>query len=345
MAKEIGNNGLIETWAATGSVVEPSVGKIATGWQFEEQPPHEYMNWIHRTFGRQLNYLTRAGVAAWSIDTPYVVDSVSTHEGKVWIALADNTASEPTIGNTDWKWIGSNIDVALTGNPTAPTPAQFDDDTSIATTAFVQRALGNMQAIRTLTSSATIVTADAGSEIPVAGGVTATLPMLSATPVGSVFHFIASGTGNRTIQRAGSDTFSISGVGTPTSISLEDGGFVEVIRGTSNWNVKSSRASFDAGVSLSSNGYQRLPSGLIIQWGRSGNPTEGPITVTFPIAFPSVKVFEFAMPVVGSPTGWDVATSAGSTSITQTTFNRRRGNGTSTNDLANFDVYFFAAGY
>ena len=40
------------------------------------------------------------------------------------------------------------------------------------------------------------------------------------------------------------------------------------------------------GKSLTESGYQKLPSGLIIQWGLSGTVTEGTaLTVTFPIAF------------------------------------------------------------
>jgi hypothetical protein len=38
-------------------------------------------------------------------------------------------------------------------------------------------------------------------------------------------------------------------------------------------------------ASLSVNGYQKLPSGLIIQWG-SATPSGGVSSVTFPIAFP-----------------------------------------------------------
>jgi len=48
----------------------------------------------------------------------------------------------------------------------------------------------------------------------------------------------------------------------------------------------------DFTASKTSNGYQKLPSGLIIQWGRFGYPvypvpTSGSLTVSFPITFPS----------------------------------------------------------
>ena len=57
--------------------------------------------------------------------------------------------------------------------------------------------------------------------------------------------------------------------------------------------------------SLASSGYQRLPSGLIIQWGlnlaaASGNPN---LTVTLPIAFPNSTLFAGGV-VVGSAIGY-----------------------------------------
>lgn len=42
------------------------------------------------------------------------------------------------------------------------------------------------------------------------------------------------------------------------------------------------------GASLAGNGYQKLPSGLIIQWGATGGATNNTLqTTSFPIAFPN----------------------------------------------------------
>lgn len=40
-------------------------------------------------------------------------------------------------------------------------------------------------------------------------------------------------------------------------------------------------------ASLSANGYQKLPSGIIIQWGNATTGGGGGVTVTFPISFPT----------------------------------------------------------
>lgn len=44
------------------------------------------------------------------------------------------------------------------------------------------------------------------------------------------------------------------------------------------------------GKSLGTSGYQKLPGGLILQWGIASNPGSGSAQVTFPIAFPTACV-------------------------------------------------------
>jgi hypothetical protein len=61
---------------------------------------------------------------------------VTVAQGKSRILYCD--ATNVNYGDTDWT------DLALTGNPTAPTAAVGDSDTSIATTAFVQAAISGL---------------------------------------------------------------------------------------------------------------------------------------------------------------------------------------------------------
>ncbi|CAB4157884.1 hypothetical protein UFOVP682_56, partial [uncultured Caudovirales phage] len=49
--------------------------------------------------------------------------------------------------------------------------------------------------------------------------------------------------------------------------------------------VLTSLASF--GRSISANGYQKLPGGLVIQWGNFSSNTDNDQTITFPITFPT----------------------------------------------------------
>ena len=50
------------------------------------------------------------------------------------------------------------------------------------------------------------------------------------------------------------------------------------------------------------NGYQKLPSGIILQWGRMTTPTGNQDTVTFPITFPSNAIA--AVACEGNASGW-----------------------------------------
>lgn len=53
--------------------------------------------------------------------------------------------------------------------------------------------------------------------------------------------------------------------------------------------------------SLIDNGYQKLPSGLIIQWGTGTSPSDGGFTITFPIAFPNVCLSFNGICISGTP--------------------------------------------
>ncbi len=56
----------------------------------------------------------------------------------------------------------------------------------------------------------------------------------------------------------------------------------------------------DAGSSFGSPGYQKLPSGLILQFGTVNTSASADITVTFPISFTTNAWFSFATPNVNS---------------------------------------------
>jgi hypothetical protein len=89
--------------------------------------------------------------------------------------------------------------------------------------------------------------------------------------------------------------------------------------------------------SLSTSGYQKLPGGLIMQWGVV-NPTANNVTtVTFPTAFPSVCV-NVQLTIVGSGTS-DVYVMRLNEGAGTTNFVIRNSQGTA------FTTYWFAIGY
>ena len=107
MAKTIGDSRLTDVWADSGTVVEPPESKINVGWQLGEQPPHEYMNWIQNTFGEKINHVLQNGVPEWNSETTYRVGDITKSSGALYVALSENTNSEPP--NLDWEEV-SGVD-------------------------------------------------------------------------------------------------------------------------------------------------------------------------------------------------------------------------------------------
>lgn len=177
--------------------------------------------------------------------------------------------------------------IALPGNCTANTPPQFDNDTSIATTAFVQRALGNVRGINQYSANRTLDASDAGKPLQIStAGVTITLPLSSGLQAGTVFHIRNVATGNIFVACSGADTIGINSQ-TLTSIALGNGDSLYLVAvGGGGYAVfgGSAQLGYSAAFSssLAASGYQRMPSGLIIQWGVSSGTS-----VVFPIAFPN----------------------------------------------------------
>jgi hypothetical protein len=82
--------------------------------------------------------------------------------------------------------------------------------------------------------------------------------------------------------------------------------------------------------SLTTNGYQKLPGGLIMQWGTFVNPIDTPQVVSFPIAFPTAALNVTTTHAEGSIVG-----------LSTTTFSFDRVDGVSGSPT----VYYFAIGY
>lgn len=56
-AKPTGADSSNATWAESGSTIEPSSGKKASGWVASEEPPASWLNWTTRAIFRWLRYL------------------------------------------------------------------------------------------------------------------------------------------------------------------------------------------------------------------------------------------------------------------------------------------------
>ncbi|WP_199103188.1 hypothetical protein [Aquitalea sp. ASV11] len=289
----------------------------------------------------------QAAIAALVASSPAALDTLN--------ELAAALGNDPNFATTMTNLLAQKAPLAspaLTGNPTAPTQAQFDNDTSIATTEFVQRALGNYAGSITYAATGNISATAAGKIIAFdsTSPITMTIPSAATVPDGASFFMLNGNSGAVTLQASAGESIFYLGDGTAKTPVLAAGGSLLLRRLSAvSWQVfgGTDQLGFSAnfGSLLSATGYQKLPSGIILQWGRAVNGTVGPITITLPIAFPTANLIALAFPIIGTPTGWDSATHTGSNSLTQVAFNRRSGNGTTISATSNFDVYWLAIGH
>lgn len=177
------------------------------------------------------------------------------------------------------------------------TPAQFDNTTKAATTEFVQRALGSLAGGVSYSSSAVIPTSAVGKLVDIGTATPAqtfTLPSAAQVPVGGAITIQSQSSVPFTVQRGGTDTLSANGAAITSLIVQPGDSLVAISNGSSVWNllgIATLQFSGAFGASFNPSGYQKLPSGLIIQWGRATFPNTGlgfsSVNLVFPLAFPA----------------------------------------------------------
>jgi hypothetical protein len=209
-----------------------------------------------------------------------------------------------------------------------PTAGIFDNSTAAATTAFVQRALGNASTVLFPTATTTLTTSAAGALIyclPVSA-TTLTLPASSSIVLGTTIKFVNIYSPLVTIQAPGSDKIYFVGYSSPVNpvLNVNDtatlvwtGGNWTITEGSIEWKYQTDKY----GSVLSGNGYQKLPSGLIVQWGTvvsSGTGTSNAV-VTYPIPFPNITFQTYAT-CAGSPTTGSYTVLSSTNSVSGATF-------------------------
>jgi len=182
-----------------------------------------------------------------------------------------------------------------TGDQLGITAPQFANDKKFATTEFVQRALGNRVGDNGgYSANGSMSPSDVGKTIPVSSPspFTLTLPPLASVPGGAELFFINTNSGDVTLVAAGADKLSYGG-NLLASFTVKAHSSLRLLSSVGTW----ANASGDAGLaysdvfgaSLASSGYQRLPSGLIIQWGMDLSTYTAGVarTITMPLTFPN----------------------------------------------------------
>ena len=171
-------------------------------------------------------------------------------------------------------------------------PAQFDNTSKAATTAFVQRALGNLSGITTFTSSGAVLVSDVGKCINVgmvSAGQTLSLPTASSVPPGVMYTLINQGQAYM-LLRSGADALSSDG-STKTSFAIPTGAMViAVSNGASQWFIAGPGVASQQGdqyAAMAANGYKLIPGGQIEQWVTVNTSSSSYTDTTLPITFPN----------------------------------------------------------
>ncbi|KWC29328.1 hypothetical protein WL48_25450 [Burkholderia ubonensis] len=233
--------------------------------------------------------------------------------------LADALGNDPNFATTITNELAkkSAIDSPVfTGTPKGPTPPQFDNTTKLATTAFV-RSLGmQANAFTTLVGAATLTAANAGGSIYLggAGNYTVTLPLASSVPAGARIEFVSGvGASPVTISRQGTDTIYMNASTSLATVPMALGDTYVLESNGVNWYSVGGSTPLaytgGFGASLSASGYQKLPSGLIIQWGLfqinfSSTPQTASGVVTYPLAFPNGVLSVTATSLSSTPSAY-----------------------------------------
>ncbi|MEI7050524.1 phage tail protein [Pseudomonas koreensis] len=170
-------------------------------------------------------------------------------------------------------------------NPTANTPPQFDNSSKLATTEFVQRAAGSFSGYATYAANTALTAADVGKYVYAnATTITLTLPDATLLPAGSRIYIQAASMTTCTVRSINGNISGPNGnqAGSPNVV-LGNGVATEFIAWGTGWLAVGGSGL----AALSSNGYQRFPGGLILQWGvKAAAASVGNNPVVFPIAFP-----------------------------------------------------------
>lgn len=208
-------------------------------------------------------------------------------------------------GITPAEGLHNQLLAALRGSGLFVTAPQFDNDNSVATTAFVNRSGLQFSGFASYADSAVLTVSSIGGVSSFSSNtpITATLPATAGIAHASTMNIVNAGAGALTVSAApGSDTVKASN-GVVGSVVLGVGETAEFLKLENQWRliggtISLKYASLFSGMT-GNPGYQKYSSGNIDQWGYGTTDANGEVFVTFPISFPTAFVSVVATHVGG----------------------------------------------
>ncbi|WP_371356106.1 hypothetical protein ACA087_06375 [Pseudomonas chlororaphis] len=261
--------------------------------------------WLRDQLERIANGLTAVGQAsklatARALSFKGAATGTGSFDGSADVEITLALANSGVVAGS-WPKVTVNSKGLVTGGsglaagdlPVVVTQPQFSNDQSLSTTEFVQRALGSMRGSFGLTVSKDLTVADIGKRIELAPGVSITLPPSSTVPAGAALLISTQAAATAQVGVVAGDVLSMCNVPVPTPRQLSaNSDFLVICEGNvwrAHLGTETLRTSSLFGSQLTSGGYQKLPSGLIVQWGiNSVSAVNGNVQAfPFPIRFPN----------------------------------------------------------
>ncbi|MGH8422363.1 MAG: gp53-like domain-containing protein, partial [Pseudomonas fluorescens] len=209
----------------------------------------------------------------------------------------------------------------FTGDARGVTAPQFDSDASFATTEFVRRALGSYSGQANYTGDTVLTVASVGQLTVMDGISTVTLPDASAVPPGSLITVVGNNT--YTVRAKAGDTLASSNsLAGPFTFAPQVFSVFRRLLAGSGWTLDSGDGALKYSpifaALFSSNGYQKLPSGLIIQWGTASVSANNVLTnAALPIAWPNGLLQCVSSWLASSPPNGSLGCATGTNPLTQ----------------------------
>ncbi|MET3456743.1 phage tail-collar fiber domain-containing protein [Pseudomonas kilonensis] len=200
-----------------------------------------------------------------------------------------------------WNSIAALNSPAFVGNPTAPTPPQFDNSLRLASTAFVKRMGVEWSNFNAVNVSTVLGSGTVGGIVSAASStaVSLTMPPTGTVPHAGTILVLSAGSGVVTLLASGADILTnASGITTPIVLGQGDSALLSKV--ASEWRLVGGTAAlkfsnaFAATFGNAAN--QVLPSGWIFKIGHgSTDVATGTVPVTFPVAFPTACMYVVAI--------------------------------------------------
>ncbi|WP_155638642.1 hypothetical protein [Burkholderia cepacia] len=191
--------------------------------------------------------------APTTINLTYTITNVTNNSTSVTIATPSANIYNQAMGApTFLADVGATVELVSDGSnwtivshytrsPIAQTPAQYDNSTKLATTAFVLRALGGFSGFLGINASTTLNSSVSGQAVQsfASASITVTLPPSSTMPVGNCITFFNNGSSGSVMNVAtqGSDSITTPGANV-TNVPLQLGDTLQVMsRGSAEWDI------------------------------------------------------------------------------------------------------------